>query len=172
MSGIVVWFTGKPSSGKSTLARAIAAALKENGTSVCLLDGDEVRSAIVPKGGYDPKSRDEFYATLGNLAALLARQGLVVLVPATAYLRAFRDRARAAAPAFIEVYVNASQEEILARDSKGLYRAVREGRISGVPGADLAFEESADAEFVARGGRDEQTEAAVVAAVQAALASS
>lgn len=169
MNGIVVWLTGKPASGKSTLARAVAVRLHASGQRACLLDGDDVRSAIVPKPGYDPKSRDEFYATLGNLAALLARQGLVVLVPATAYLRSFRERARAAAPSFIEVFVDASQAEVEARDSKGLYRAVREGRISGVPGADLAFEEPEDAEIHTRGGYDAAAVDEIVAAVERSL---
>ena len=95
MSGVVVWMTGKPSSGKSTLARALQARLSSDEVAACVLDGDEVRSAFHPRHGYDPKSRDEYYATLANLAALLARQGLVVMVPATAHLKTFRDRARA-----------------------------------------------------------------------------
>jgi adenylylsulfate kinase len=155
VSGVVVWLTGKPSSGKSTLAERMASILTERKTPVCVLDGDDVRAAIVPKPGYDPKTRDEFYATLANLAALLARQGLVVLVPATAYLRGFRERARRVAPAFVEVYVHATREEVEQRDSKGLYAAVHAGRISGVPGADIVFEEPKDPDVRAEGGLDE-----------------
>ena len=139
MSGVVVWFTGRPSSGKSTLAETVRARLDPRIPS-CVMDGDVLRQALVPRPGYDPKSRDEFYATLGNLAALLARQGLIVLVAATAHLRAFRRRAREAAPAFVEVFVNATTEEVETRDSRGLYAAVRAGRIGGVPGADLGYE--------------------------------
>ncbi len=154
MNGVVVWMTGKPSSGKSTLAQSVRERLVELGTPSCVLDGDEVRSAFVPRHGYDPKSRDEYYSTLANLAAVLSRQGLVVVVPATAHLRVFRERARRVAPAYIEVYVEASQEEVEARDAKGLYRAVREGRAGGVPGADLGYEVPSDPEIVAHGGRD------------------
>ena len=70
MSGVVVWLTGLPSSGKSTLARAIAAASEE---PALVLDGDEVREALVPRHGYDPDARAAFYETLGRLAALAAR---------------------------------------------------------------------------------------------------
>src|SRR5205085_552587 len=82
--GAVVWITGLPASGKSTLATAIAAQLRAAGTPPIVLDGDEVRAAIVPRHGYDPDGRDAFYRTLGKLAALIARQGAIVLVPATA----------------------------------------------------------------------------------------
>lgn len=154
MSGVVVWMTGKPSSGKSTLAVAVRQRLRASGTPSCVLDGDEVRTAFVPRHGYDPKSRDEYYATLANLAGVLARQGLVVVVPATAHLKTFRERARERAPRFVEVYVEATQAEVEARDAKGLYRAVREGRAGGVPGADLGYEVPERPDVVAHGGLD------------------
>jgi adenylylsulfate kinase len=53
-----------------------------------------LRAALRPAPGYDASSRDQFYETLANLAALAMEQGLLVLVPATANRRAFRERAR------------------------------------------------------------------------------
>ena len=88
--GVVVWLTGLPSSGKSTLARRVAATLRAAGRAVALLDGDEVRACLVPSPGYDDAGRGAFYATLARLAALLAHQGLVVLVPATAHRAEYR----------------------------------------------------------------------------------
>ncbi len=170
MSGVVVWLTGKPSSGKSTLAVSVRDRLAGEGAPVCLLDGDVVRVALVPRPGYDPKARDDFYATLANLAALLATQGLVVLVAATAHLRAFRERARTKAPAFVEVFVDASQQEVEQRDARGLYAAVREGRVGGVPGADLVYETPTSPEVTARGGLDAEAVEAVLRAVHSRLA--
>lgn len=163
MTGAVVWITGKPSSGKSTLGRAVARALGGGGLSACMLDGDEVRAALVPKPGYDATSRSDFYSTLGNFAALLARQGLVVVVAATAHAREYRRRARAQAPAYLEVLVDASQAEVEARDTKGLYAAVRAGRLRDVPGADLDYEPPERPDVVARGGHDSRAVDAVVA---------
>ncbi len=163
--GAVVWFTGKPSSGKSTLARAVHHALFARGAPVAFLDGDELRDALVPKPGYDATSRDGFYATLANLAALLARQGISVLVAATAHQRAYRERARAISPRFVEVYVNVPEAELLRRDAKGLYAAVASGRLSNVPGADLPYEEPQHPEVIAQGGEDEQAIGAVLAAL-------
>lgn len=155
MSGAVVWFTGRPSSGKSTLAGVVQGQLEARGTHALLLDSDDVRAALTPKPGYDPEARDAFYATLAHLAALAARQGFVVLVPATAHRRLFRERARRAAPAFIEVYVDVPAEEAARRDAKGLYRAVQEGKLSGVPGADVEYE-APERPDVTSSGRDDR----------------
>lgn len=135
MSGVVVWFTGLPSSGKSTLAGWVAQALDARGVAHVLLDGDEVRAALSPTPGYSNAARTHFYLTLSRLAALLAGQGLVVLVAATAHRRAFRAAARRLAPRFVEVFVDARPDECRARNSKGLYGTARR-----LPGAGVRYE--------------------------------
>jgi adenylylsulfate kinase len=154
VSGWVVWLTGLPSSGKSTLALALAAELERRGTMPCVLDGDEVRGCLVPAPGYGDSDRDAFYATLANLAALLARQGRVVLVPATANRRSFRQRARSVAPRYLEVFVDVSPEICTSRDAKGLYAAASKGEVSSLPGADSAYEPPQAPDVVAQGGQD------------------
>ena len=119
MTGAVVWFTGLPSSGKTRLARRVAAQLAASQRPHCLLDGDRIREVLHPKPGYTPPERDDFYLTLGRLAAELAGQGLVVLVAATAHRRIYRDQVRALVPHFIEVWLNASVDECRERDAKG-----------------------------------------------------
>jgi adenylylsulfate kinase len=153
-SGCVVWFTGRPSSGKSTLAKRAAEALRARHRETCVLDGDAVRAALVPAFGYDEGSRRDFYTSLANLAVLLAKQGLVVLVPATAHRERFRDYARASAPRFIEVYVDTPAAEVERRDSKGLYEAARTGWTREVPGADVAYEPPPAPDVHASGGKD------------------
>jgi adenylylsulfate kinase len=165
MNGTVVWITGLPSSGKSALAERAWKRLCHDKTPSVLLDGDSVRAAMRPPPGYDDGARANFYETLGNLAAMLARQGLVVLVPATAHRRAFRERAREAAPRFVEVYVNATTETCAARDAKGLYAAVREGKVAGLPGVDVAYEPPEAPDVIALGGHDEEAVAKIVRAL-------
>lgn len=160
--GVVVWLTGRPSSGKSTLAAEVHRLLDDEGVPVVLLDGDEVREALVPKPGYDIAGRAAFYSTLAGLASLVARQGYVVLVPATAHRRAYRDDARARAPRFVEVYVDTASETCARRDTKGLYRKASSGEVSGVPGADLEYEVPTRPDVVASGGHD----AAAIAAIR------
>jgi adenylylsulfate kinase len=154
MTGVVVWFTGRPASGKSTLARNVQAEAIRRGWPCCCLDGDEVRAALLPKPGYDALARDDFYSTLANLAVLLARQGIVVLVPATAHRAAFRERARSLTPHFVEVWVDVPESTLEARDPKGLYAAARAGSVSELPGVDLEYEAPTSPDVIATGGQD------------------
>lgn len=170
--GALLWFTGRPASGKSTLARTIQFELKQFARPVVLLDGDEVRSCLHPALGYDEAARDGFYATLTDLAVLLEGQGLVVLVAATANRRSFRDRARKAAACFVEVYVRCSEAVCAERDPKGLYAASRTGSLSALPGAGAPYEAPEHAEVVIDTGGEQAVDAAknATAAVLSALA--
>lgn len=136
MTGVVAWFTGLPSSGKSTLAASVADELRLHGVSAVTLDSDELRAAMVPPLGYDEAARAQLYGTLARLAATIAHQGHVVLVPATAHKRAFRDAARALAPKFVEIFVDTPLDECKRRDTKGLYARV----VAQAPGVGIPYE--------------------------------
>jgi len=107
-----------------------------------------------PVPGYAPTEREAFYDTLGNLALLLAGQGEVAIVAATAHRRAFRDRVRAAAPRFVEVFLDVPLEVCARRDPKGLYARARAGEAPELPGAAREYEPPPEPEVVARGGED------------------
>lgn len=158
-SGIVVWLTGLPQSGKSTLARRVRDRVAPR-RSCILLDSDELRAAIGAEG-YGAGDRDAFYGMLGGLAALLARQGHAVLVAATAPRRAHRDAARAAAPAFAEVWVDTPLADCEARDTKGLYARGRRGDAPDLPGLGAAYEPPSAPDITARGGHDDAAAAAL-----------
>jgi len=155
VTGAVAWITGLPSAGKSTLARRLRERLAEAGRPALLLDGDEVREALVPAPGHLPAERDAFYETLARLAALAARQGLVAVVAATAHRRAHRERARGLAPRFVEVWVRTPPEECERRDARGLWALHRAGKAPLLPGPGVPYEEPEAPEVVAGGGRDE-----------------
>jgi adenylylsulfate kinase len=160
--GVVVWITGLPSAGKSTFAANLASALERASVPACTLDGDEVRRAVVPALGYADDDRAAFYEVLAGLAALLARQGLAVLVPATAHRRAFRERARELAPAFLETWVDTPLEECARRDAKGLYARAAAGGETHVPGPGVDYEAPLAPDIVAHGGEDTAALAALV----------
>jgi adenylylsulfate kinase len=161
-AGTIVWFTGLPASGKSTLARRVQAHFTRTGRGSVLLDGDELRD-ILGVHSYAPEDRDRFYRALGALAALLAHQGVIVLVAATAPRREDRDRARAAAAdsGFIEVWVTTALPECEARDPKGLYAAARRGDAPALPGVGVAYEPPLSPEVIADGGHDDVAVAAI-----------
>jgi adenylylsulfate kinase len=162
VSGTVIWVTGLPSAGKSTLGRAVVERLRAAGRPAALLDGDAVRAALVPAPGFEPEGRAAFYATLGNLAVLLAAEGLAVVVAATAQRRAFRDAIRARVPRFLEVWVDTPAAACAARDPGGLGAAARAGAAPGLPGAGEPYEPPRAPEVVAKGGEDAAAVEAVV----------
>ena len=166
--GTVVWITGRPASGKSTLGGYLASRLRADGVPCALLDGDEVRDALGRAAGRGPEERDAFYEALARLAALLARQGLSVIVPATAHRRAYRERARSLAPRFIEIHVATPPDECARRDPKGLYALAREGAAVGLPGADEPFEDPVAPDVIALDGEDERALAHALALLRLA----
>ena len=164
MTGAVVWFTGLPSSGKTTLADGVRARLVSQLKPTCTLDGDVLRAIIAPTLGYSDAERREFYVALARLAAELAEQGLIVLVPATAHLREYRQTARDFAPRFLEVWVTTPLAECRQRDPKGLYAAAAAG--SGhLPGVDVRYEEPTGADGTANGGEDRSALDRIVALI-------
>jgi adenylylsulfate kinase len=157
MSGAIVWLTGLPASGKTTLAHRVRDRLAAPSV---VLDSDELRD-VLGAAGYGAGDRDAFYATVGRLAGLLAHQGLLVLVAATAPRRVHREAARALAPRFLEVWVKTPLAACEARDRKGLYARARAGDAPTLPGIGVPYEPPAAADVVAEGGHDEAAVTAI-----------
>src|SRR5512139_1427241 len=149
-----VWLTGLPASGKSTIARALSALLAARGVRVVVLESDDVRRLFTPRPRYDAPERDRFYGALADFARLLAGDGVPVLVAATANLRAYRDRARAGIPRFLEVFVDCPLPVCRARDPKGIYRRAEAGSAPNVPGVSAAYEPTLRPEVAVSGERD------------------
>lgn len=136
----VVWLTGLPASGKSTLANALSAALQADGTAAEVIDGDDVRETISRDLGFSKADREEQARRVAALADRIAGQGTVAIVALVSPYRAARAAARASLPAFIEVYVECALPELLARDPKGHYREALAGRRPHFTGVDDPYE--------------------------------
>jgi bifunctional enzyme CysN/CysC len=140
--GLVVWLTGLPSSGKSTLAAGVEAALFADGWFTYVLDGDNLRTGLNGDLGFGLADRSENVRRTGEVAALFADAGCIAIVAQVSPLRADRARARAATPdAFVEIYVRADLAVCEARDVKGLYRRARDGDIADFTGVSSPYEE-------------------------------
>jgi adenylyl-sulfate kinase len=140
--GFTLWFTGLPSSGKSTLARLVAAELKARDRFVEILDGDEVRKNLTKGLGFSREDRDENIRRIGYVCQLLSRNGAVAIAAAISPYRAVRDEVRAGHEAnrFIEVFANAPVEVCIQRDVKGLYKKALAGEIKNFTGVDDPYE--------------------------------
>jgi bifunctional enzyme CysN/CysC len=140
-AGGVLWFTGLPGSGKTTLAVALEHRLFEAGAQVYVLDGDRVRRRLSSDLGFTPADRSENIRRTGELAALFADAGLIVIVAFISPYRNDRAAARiAAGKAFHEVYIKAPLEVCEARDPKGHYRKARAGEIADFTGVSAPYE--------------------------------
>ncbi len=158
MEGFTVWFTGLPSSGKSTLAGLLARALRERGRTVEVLDGDEVRRELTRGLGFSREDRDENIRRIAYVAKVLTRNGVVAITAAISPYRAARERARAEIGRFVEVYVSCPVEVCMQRDVKGLYaRAVR-GEIPQFTGISDPYEEPLSPEVVVHSDRQSPQE--------------
>jgi adenylylsulfate kinase len=151
-AGATLWFTGLPSSGKSTIAHALADRLTAEGRRVQVLDGDEVRPHLSGGLGYSREDRNLNVRRIGWVARLLASHGVVVLVPVIAPYADARDAVRhdhvAGGVAYGEVFVSTSLEVSEARDVKGLYARARRGELRGLTGIDDPYERPEAPELV------------------------
>jgi len=140
-SGFTVWLTGLSGAGKSTLARVVATELRRIGIRVETLDGDEVRQNLSQGLGFSREDRDTNIRRIGYVAKLLARNGVAVIAAAISPYRAVRDEVRREIGQFVEVYVRASLEECIRRDTKGLYRKALAGEVPQFTGVSDPYEE-------------------------------
>jgi len=146
--GSTLWLPGLSGAGKSTLATAVGHELRRRGVRVEVLDGDEVRQNLSKGLGFTREDRDTNIRRIGYVAKLLARNGVVVITAAISPYRAVRDEVRREIGAFVEVYVKASLDECVRRDTKGLYRRALAGEIPQFTGVSDPYEEPLRPELV------------------------
>jgi sulfate adenylyltransferase len=145
--GFCIWFTGLPSSGKSTVAEALIVMLMEHGRQVTMLDGDVVRTHLSKGLSFSREDRDTNILRVGFVASEIVRHNGAVICAAVSPYRHTRNQVRALLAndssrddAFIEVFVDTPVEECERRDVKGFYAQAREGKIKGFTGVDDPYE--------------------------------
>lgn len=139
---VLLWFTGLPGSGKSTIAKALNIHLFSKGYPVYVLDGDNVRHGLNADLGFSHEDRKENIRRIGEVSKLFVDAGFIVM---TAFISPYRDdrqKVRALFPKdeFIEVYIKAGVETCEKRDPKGLYQKARQGLIKEFTGISAPYE--------------------------------
>ena len=168
--GGLVWFTGLPGAGKSTVASAVEAELCRQGRATYLLDGDNLRHGLCSDLGFSAEDRRENLRRVAEVAALMVDAGLFVL--AAFVSPSAEDRARVAgrlgADHWLEVHVATPLEVCEARDPKGHYAKARRSELANFTGVSAPYEAPAAADL--RINTAEITPAQVATAVVAVMA--
>ncbi len=152
--GATLWFTGLPSSGKSTIARAVQQRLLDRGLPVELLDGAEVRESLSRGLGFSKEDREEHIRRMGYVAKLLSRNGIIAICAAVSPYRATRDEVRRHTHHFVEVYVECPVEVAEQRDTDGWYARARRGEVEEFTGINAPYEPPGTPEVHIRSDRE------------------
>lgn len=143
----IVWFTGLPCSGKTTLAAALAKKLTRMGLKVEHLDGDRVRD-LLGAHGFDKMDREAHLKRIGLMASLLEKNGVIVIASFVSPYNETRNFVRKLCNGFVEVYLSTPLSECEARDVKGHYAKARRGEIRQFTGVDDPYEIPAKPEMI------------------------
>ena len=148
--GAILWFTGLPGAGKSTLSCQVEKELFTRGCHTYILDGDNVRHGLNRDLGFSPEDRVENIRRIGEVAKLMMDAGMISLTAFISPYRSDRRRCRDIVPAgsFIEIYCRCSLEECERRDPKGLYLKARAGLIPEFTGISTPYEEPENPEII------------------------
>jgi adenylylsulfate kinase len=146
--GFVVWLTGLPGSGKTTIARQLEPELRKRGWPVEVLDGDEIRQNLSKGLGFSREDRETHLKRVTYVAKLLSRNGVAVIAAFISPYRNIRDYARKETTNFLEVYVKCSVEACAERDPKGLYKKASAGQIKNLTGPQDLYEEPLQPDLV------------------------
>ncbi len=139
--GLVLWLTGLPASGKTTIAMHVERELFRRGYHVYALDGDSMRTGLTSDLDFSADGRSENIRRVAEVAKLLADAGTIAIISLVSPSAADRARARAiVGAAFREAYVAASLATCERRDPKRLYARARAGEIAGFTGVDAPYD--------------------------------
>lgn len=138
----ILWLTGLPAAGKTTLAREIVRRLETLGVRAFALDGDDLRLGLNSDLGFSHADRNESVRRAGHAARLLVDAGTIAVAALISPFRNHRQRIRelAGPDRFVEIFVDAPLHVCERRDPKGLYASARAGEIQDVTGIDSPYE--------------------------------
>jgi cytidine diphosphoramidate kinase len=136
---MVVWLVGMYASGKSTLAEEIRTILEQEGNSVLILNGGNVRQILGGDLGYTLEDRKHNAERVSRICKYLSDQGVVVICAMLSIFEETRVWNRENIERYYEVFINVSMNNLLQRDSGNMYRKALNGELDNFVGVDIEF---------------------------------
>lgn len=137
-----IWFTGLPSSGKTTISRMLKARFDEVGLPSVLLDGDPLRQGLNKGLGFAEADREENIRRAAELARLILSSGVNVICAFISPTNKIRGLAKGiiGKENFVEVFVDSPLETCIKRDPKKQYFKAQQGELINFTGIDAPYE--------------------------------
>lgn len=144
--GLVLWFTGCPHAGKTTLSKALKKEINYHFPyiKIQVLDGDVIRSTPISEGvGFSQSDRALHIRRIGYLAKMFADHGILVITAFVSPDKTIRDQVAKiiGKRRYKEIYVKASLENRIKRDKNGIYQKAMRGEIKNLTGYNSEYDE-------------------------------
>lgn len=161
---VLLWLTGLPSSGKSTIAYTVEHALVKRGHLAYVLDGDNIRFGLNGNLGFSAEDRTENIRRIGEVGKLFVDGGFLTLASFVSPYSADRDAVRELMGEgdFVEIFIDTPVEICEERDPKGLYKKARTGEIPNFSGISDPYEVPEKPEMIIKTADWTAEEAAVL----------
>lgn len=143
---VVVWMTGLPAAGKSTLAAGLEDNLLEKGFFTHWLDGDDLRSGLTSDLGFSPEDQEENIRRCAEVAKMMVSSGIITICTFLSPTQKLRQVARniIGSAQFLDVYVNCPLAVCIQRDEKNMYGGALRGRVTNLSGVAFPYEPPRD----------------------------
>lgn len=136
---MVIWIIGLSGAGKTTLANEVVAHVRRLQRNVVLIDGDMVREVFGNDLGHTMEDRRTNAKRICQLGKFLDDQGFDVVCAILSLFPESRSWNREYLKSYYEVFIDTPLQDLVKRDSKGIYRRFNSGEISDVAGMDIEF---------------------------------
>jgi len=138
--GTLYWITGLSGAGKTTISALLYEYLRKKQNNLVFIDGDKIRE-VYQNTDYTEEGREKIAYTNMRLAKMLTEQGIDVILAVIGMRDVYREWNRENIDNYYEIYLEVPIEELIRRDSKGLYSKALKGLIKNVYGIDMKYEE-------------------------------